>query len=529
MSNIYSHHHFMFPFRWDILPARFKETDIKEDISFDNRTDLASVPDLFGNWKRFSFSFRDETDTFKPKSFNEFTYFHEYVSKAIYDFPYPWKRGTGVMKYYEYEIKKNSGFKINLRENGVLTQMLLEVDGITLHLYNTGVGVLTFNLTNRLDDQATPEAILKINEFGRRIYPQFLGNDGCNACKGILLADSIELDIGEVPIIEDFEWYSANNIYVTPNTPLRLPAHISSLFPDDFVFELTGNLEKRKILITKITDDRMFFLSWYGNNGLSKKLADDFHANRTIINDWWYAHIFGDKEPRTSVANSEMQKNQLSEHSYSRWIESQTLYGMSRDSFVCLTDTGGFAFDHLRIHMQTIYYNLMVLCLAQRASILKFTAEVANLSDLAKSQDDKNLMLNIKEINKNYIEFINKMYFREVTPQIQGIELYNQIQSLMNIRKEINDLDKEIIELHQYVSLIQDSERNDEAARLNRLAIFFLPFTVVFGIMGANVFGEDSFISSWNQGPMWLAIIVGVLISLFISAVIFALYTYKKK
>ncbi|MCZ2392506.1 MAG: CorA family divalent cation transporter [Chitinophagales bacterium] len=527
MSTPFSHHHFMFPFRWDILPAGFGISDIKENISFDKRTDLESIPNEFGKWKRKPFSFVDETGKFLHENYNEFTYYHEFVAKAIYDYPFAWKKNQEVQKYYEYEIAKDSIYIINYLAGDKKESIQLEVNGISLHLYNTGIGILSFNLSNCLDSQKSLGHILKINEFGRRIYPQYMNFNGNIACKNNFLADSIELNIGDAPIHEDFSWFDGSNRFLTPEEPYQLPKHITALFPADFIFSINGTLAEPKKLITKIADDRMFFLCWYGNDGKSKEIADHFEAKEEIINNWWYAFVFGDKES-PSIANKVMQKEQLKAHSYIRWIGYKTIYGMSRDSLVCLTDSSDFARSLMGIHMQTIYYNMMVLCLAQRASILKFTAEVANLADLAKIEEEKNLIRNIKEVYKNYIEFINKLYFREVTSQIQGIELYTQTQKLMNIEKEINDLDNEIGELHQYVSLMQDSERNEEAAKLNRLAIFFLPFTVVFGILGANFLKENSFSDLWTKGA-WQGVLIGSLISIFISVFIFLFNKLNKK
>ena len=75
----------------------------------------------------------------------------------------------------------------------------------------------------------------------------------------------------------------------------------------------------------------MFFLCWYGNYEKSKEIADHFEAKEEIMNDWWYSYIFGDKQG-PSIANKEMQNEQLKAHSYARWIGSKTIYGISRDS-----------------------------------------------------------------------------------------------------------------------------------------------------------------------------------------------------
>lgn len=79
-ETIYSQHHFMFPFRWDILPKDFKISKIKEDESFDKRTDLTdSLFENIANWKHKSFELHDEMGDIDPIKYNEFTYFHDFV------------------------------------------------------------------------------------------------------------------------------------------------------------------------------------------------------------------------------------------------------------------------------------------------------------------------------------------------------------------------------------------------------------------------------------------------------------------
>jgi len=170
---------------------------------------------------------------------------------------------------------------------------------------------------------------------------------------------------------------------------------------------------------------------------------------------------------------------------------------------------------------------MAVLCLAQRASVLRFGAEVSSLADLGKKrtpEQDKKLTRNIQKLYLNYIEFINKIYFREITPQIQGIEIYSQFQKIMNIHNDVKDLDNEIGELHEYVNLIQNERRNEEAATLNKLATFFLPFTLVFSVLGANIFsGNDNHI--WTHKSLW-GLLTGLVISL---SIYFGLKIYLKR
>ncbi len=102
MNEIISHHHFMFPFRWDILSAGFEITQVKENESFDRRTDLNNIEDNFGRWSRKKYQIADAAGTIDVQRYNEFTYFHEFTQKAVFDYDYPWKNDQQIVKYFEY-------------------------------------------------------------------------------------------------------------------------------------------------------------------------------------------------------------------------------------------------------------------------------------------------------------------------------------------------------------------------------------------------------------------------------------------
>lgn len=531
----YSHHHFLFPFRWDRLKTGFKLTDKKENFSFDDRTRLdGGLENLLGElWER-----KPLKGSLTADQYNHFTYFHEFVRKAIYDFDYPGKKNQDnqenpVMMYFEYNltgkklcyeiehyIQKNYNLKYPekyKKENYIEAEtLILSLKGITLHFYNTGVGVLSFNLENNTYKEK--ETILLINELGRRIYPQFLGADGSFDAKRIFLAKSITL-FGLEEWKEDFNWYEPHNGNLLPERTFNPPAFIRNLFSDDIIFEIQADLSKDKMLITKVTDDRMFFVSWYGNNYFSKRVGENYK-----VCDWWYAYIFGDKTPK-SIANAGMQYHHLLEHTYERWSEYGTLFGLSRDSLVCLScDVQTMVeknYPRLDNHINSIYYQIAVLCLVQRASTLKFGAEVSNQADLAKNKpDEEKLIENVKELYKNYIEFINKIYFREITSQIQGIEFYKKFQTVMNIENDVKDLDGEFQELHQYVSMQSDHNRNKKALELNIVASIFLPATFLASVFA--LFSDREFNFRAPVDKDFVIVLTILLITLFAS-----LFFYK--
>ena len=94
-----------------------------------------------------------------------------------------------------------------------------------------------------------------------------------------------------------------------------------------------------------------------------------------------------------------------------------------------------------------------------------------------KKEKSKKLTDEISGLYKEYIRFVNQIYFREVTAQEQGIELYNMIQEKMKIAEQVKDLDGEIEELHNYANLLEQKEQERRIAKITVLGAIFLPAT----------------------------------------------------
>jgi Mg2+ and Co2+ transporter CorA len=142
--------------------------------------------------------------------------------------------------------------------------------------------------------------------------------------------------------------------------------------------------------------------------------------------------------------------------------------------------------------MQTVYYLMASLCLAQRTLSLYYSNEI---SDICKRMNDESLkgssLYNeVRELNRDYLRFVNNIFFREITPQDQGAELYNLMQNQMHVGRDEKELNTEIEQLYQYVNMTGDQRRNKEAQDLNLIATLMLPATVIAGIFGMNSLSE---------------------------------------
>jgi NADH:ubiquinone oxidoreductase subunit 6 (subunit J) len=229
----------------------------------------------------------------------------------------------------------------------------------------------------------------------------------------------------------------------------------------------------QKLDLQNVLDDRMFTLSWYGNHELVEHLKGNQPDQEYKHHAWWSQYVNIDRDG-SSIQNREMHERLMTAATNARWANYGTFYGVTQYSFVALTAEGSAYFFNkvLATHAMTMYYKLALLALVQRTCLLRFSKEVTAISQLP--QADRNIAARISSLYKQYIRFINKVYFREVSAQEQGIELYDLLHSQMWLDEQVKDLDREIQELHQYVMILEEDRRNNKLDILTYIGAFFV-------------------------------------------------------
>lgn len=372
--------------------------------------------------------------------YNEQAYFHKFFINSMYK---------------NCEIYQTNNFKTLQMQKSELYR--LDVEKIQLRLFDDfKVGILSFHLENKTYSRM--QEILEINDYTRRIYPEYFDNDKeCAVVPDFIKLDSIE---------EDFAYPQQKQ---TPQL-------------SRIIKELIGD-------VTSAVDDRMFTISYCKKPDIIEQLQANYKCN-----DIWYEYIFVDGDGKT-VQNLEMQKELIQKATYRRWQDYGTMYGMSKYSFVCMANS-----DFPLEHMKTMYFSMFGLLLMVRATLLKFADDV---SQRAQDIDTKDISDDVSRLYKDYIKFINKYYFREVTAKDQGIELYEQALDILKIERDIKDLDNEISELFKYVELQSNKRTSEEnkklEKKLNKIQTWggYLLFTsVATGFFGMNV-GHENTNFSW--------------------------------
>lgn len=475
----YSYHIFMFPFS---LKAEWKQADIDKMLKN-------------ASWGRKQFFYKDGDFA---SNFSEQGYFYDFSSGAMFDDPDSLNR---VLSTYQLPTSEGDTYTININRGGKKCLYTLAVEKIELNIYDEKAAVLSFHLNN--DKYQEIQDILYINDYGRRIYPQFLVNDkkghiDLQETKNKFLADSICLRLEKKPVLED-DFSSYANATIPPYT---MPKYIKGLLPDPMY-------ECRWLL-----DDRMYVVSYFSNPDFANQMSEKYGTGGKWLDKqrpewWWYQYVFVDNDDPT-CQDEQMFKDLLQQSTYTRWKSYGTMYGISRYSFTCLI--GNDIIGLLR-HTKTMYYRMASLVLAQRVLSLYYSREI---SEISKELDEdkltnKELRARVNTLNRDYLRFVNNVYFREVTPNDQGIELYDLMQKQMNIKRDEEGLSTEVEQLYHYVTMVNDEQRNNEAEKLSIIATLFLVPTLVTGIWGMNL-NEDPPATGWYLFFTAIALVLAVII-----------------
>ena len=431
----HSSHIFMFPFRWRVKG--------QENCLFSEQIDLNKIPYAkpLSNWERVGkpSDVADFNRMDRNVLYNEGNYFYEFVHSALYDD----NSETSLVRHFERCETKQPGvtYTIVCGDKKHPSEYILDVEAINLNLYSSGVGLLTFYMRNY--HYADKADVFAINQYGRRVFPPFIAD--VNSREEI--AHSLRLGGLKVPegskysdYSEDFRKYS--NLLSNCNKPAS--------FIENMIKEVTGEIE-----IQSVVDDRMFVLCWYKNDSWSNSFTNYYENYFIPYDEDWYKFVFVDAKDPT-CQNDAMRRKLLKDATYERWQKWWSLYGISRYSMVYLTNSG--CPPHLTSYFETMYVRMVELVLMQRASVLRFSSEVARISH--KNFAGQDLAKQVSSLYKEYIYFENKMYFRQVSAQEQAIELYQKLLDAMDIKEQVEKLDDEIGELYNYASLCEDRRTN---------------------------------------------------------------------
>ena len=128
-------------------------------------------------------------------------------------------------------------------------------------------------------------------------------------------------------------------------------------------------------------------------------------------------------------------------------------------------------------------------------------------------------------LQERFVAYQSQLSFNEVTPQEQGIEIYNLLRKFMFI-------DEETESLNERLDILEDASDTNLDFGFNKVALFF---TILSGISLALqlIFGEgEAATGFWHEKPFFnpftLVAIVLIILTVIILTVVFMRYRRRK-
>lgn len=577
---VYSHHTFLYPFLYLDESSRFRQDSFEKFYRL-----FAENHEWWKEEIRFSKGAEDEELRLDYQVFQYFnsstrrTLFERQASRS-YSLCFPEGKGT-------YEIQPPS----DVCTEAIHQPIALQLKAIRIKIFNTGVAVLVYETEYRPDEGLTPkqkrERVKLINEYGRRLYPAYLPSASL-PCEGSKMpcAERITIRIpGMEPICDDFR--SRAEAYLPGDSTENAKGYLHNLiFLPDIVGEILNlGLAPQKIYcneprkeqereeaggtfkIKPAIDDRMFvccmirdssyvesFLGYPTDEKAYNAQYKAAHPSEPVSpvprrlrrqshtwkfrTDWLvgqelYAltNIDGNvSDPEDSTCQNRVDLDRyFDEQLYLRWIEYGTIHSVTNHSMMCLTSEAPNV-DHIVNAFLILYVPICILTLAQRASLLAFDDRITRCVSPAqgRGQLNKEKRDELYGIAEDFSVFQGEILLAEVTPQIQGIELYEKLQNMLFIARLEKNVQNQLNNLFQIARSRQEDEKLAEDEKINRRERRQDVFLVFLGLYFSILVIPSSLGFNSHFGNLFLIVISVVALGVFLVFICSFLYSWGK-
>lgn len=541
----YSYHTFILPMTWDCEGDKYA----KMVRSVENNP----------NWKCTDMVDENYADTINL--YKESQYFYPYARRAIYG------QGKNVVRNFSFQPE---GFKGNAKylitDNG--NKYELDVTSLEVKIFNTGIILWILRVENSKDEQRNIKTVKAINEFGRRVALPFIGKNAR------LCANMLKLEWGEESLSTDFENHIKRTLESnTSNVPmLQLAGFIKDTlgygygnfeYKDGIAITTKENANSQAsgakqnetsvspsetIKLAPVLDDRMYvqclvtdkaYVDRMLGEDNGKKLENDpdypFVKDDRLSSDL-YELVYIDLDGNVTVYNKGMKKRLIDKALYERWMNYEgSMYFNTEYSFIYVTGT---EFEPVKESFLSQYYQMFCLVIAQRSSLIRFKRDAAKLSlGLEKPGEKirKDRIVKIMGLMQQFVAFEGELCFDEVSPQQQGMEMFEKLKEAFLIEKEKASLKSQLESLYNVANTSIGFDTNlvvlifTWIAAIISVASMLIAALQISGV--AAWLGEPAEHVAGQLSPVgsWVSFIIAASGLIGLAAVFLILFIYRRK
>lgn len=439
---------------------------IEESVNIDGTMRINNAGEL--QWETTAFDLctkagsADEPNVLKNNQ--EFVYFHKYLRKIL--FARKSAGGSDEKSFMEYYRLRKNGKELPY---GKSMQVLINCCDKGFYIADLGmyifkdskIGILSVCVEN---EGCSLKDAMEFNQLFRIIYisdTQQISDlkVGVTRIYGTITIEGI---------MDNFTNTFTNEQHLFIDSDEPLPESITSIVDRLIPF-------KYKEQYSPILDDRMVLHTLFC---LGESLKNEFK-------DETYKHLFSrilfvDSCDAGYAYNETFMREMLKEHLYERWTHYGTMHGFCR--YADATVMFG-RFDVLENNFEKVYYMMSILALYYRCALIDFaeqssiaTRQLVKEDELNDNKLNGNNKKRIRDLRKRFIEFSNVWYFKEVTNQDQGIEMFE-------MHRKAYELDVLFDRVKEDIDRIDEFIRIEQGERLNFWLIVIAVIAALFGFI----------------------------------------------
>lgn len=486
-ERIYSYHNFIFPFIWE-------NAEIKVD-------EKKPIERYFENNEYWKIGNPDENKISKEQWIDMYSrneYFHPAFWDAVLGYDNEFKRDKSIVSFYEFApeiIKRGAEYIIKksyIKDGEKEIQQKeyhLDITGISIKIFNTGVGVLVLECLNHHYREL--QDIKWMNDYGRRLSLPFIPEaEDEMASLYSICADSLTVRILGVDdgadllnVTESFadriqaiyqqKKFSMEDIRVQSE---HICNWITALFKVGNKGKCPftdGTKESGKIRIRPALDERMYVMCLINSGEEEVKQAQWLTGNSLEEMDksqqerlYELAYV----DANSCTCQSDIMREELLQRCiYDRWINYGTIYTITPQAFLCISS------DYITMKsFCNMYIDMCVLSLVQRATLINFQDIALGFS---KGLEEVGTVINtdkIKELmdlQERFIAFQNQINLQEISSQEQAVELYKKLKEASFVEELTGALKEQLDALYDATNTNQEYSFNKWALLLAITAI----------------------------------------------------------
>ncbi|MBQ4849773.1 hypothetical protein [Pseudoalteromonas sp. MMG012] len=267
-------------------------------------------------------------------------------------------------------------------------------------------------------------------------------------------------------------------------------------------------------------DSRLYLNATYGLCGNYPKtsLGEDVLAQTTSLATMVdVENNRFDFYPTGYAYNQEFVTKLIDDQSYRRWkgISSET--GFNEYATVTV-GFGGYTADCILPHWHTIYRHFFHYALLTREALTCFKRTMNKATDqLAQGNTSSKPENNYREIRRNFILFMNRYWFKQLSHEQQGLEVFEQIQRATSLDEHFDMVKEQVSFADDYMESWRNIYFVNKADNTGQIAALLALIAIVTAWpKGLNVFSLE-FIDR-----MTLIILIGLAILFGVKSKLFA-------